>query len=24
MQVENQADAIQTVRGQGYRFDAPA
>lgn len=23
MQVENQPDAIQTVRGQGYRFDMP-
>ena len=23
MQVENQPDAIQTVRGQGYRFDTP-
>lgn len=24
MQLENQPDAIQTVRGQGYRFDVPA
>ena len=23
MQLENQPDAIQTVRGQGYRFDMP-
>jgi two-component system response regulator PhoP len=24
MQLENRPDAIQTVRGQGYRFDVPA